>query len=64
MVGGLKLMRYYNLDFLRSFAMIMGLFIHAHVLFVMPGLAKEFEIVNIAQPEVWVLEINDFINNW
>ena len=44
--------RYYNLDFLRAFAMMMGLFIHASILFTMPDLAKEFQIENIAPAEV------------
>lgn len=56
--------RYHNLDFLRAFAMMMGLFIHAPILFTMPDLAKEFQIENITPAEDWVLIINDFISNW
>ena len=56
--------RFHNLDFLRSFAMIMGLFIHAHLLYIIPDLAKNFEIENVAQPEDWVIIITDFISNW
>ena len=56
--------RFHNLDFLRSFAMIMGLFIHAHLLYIIPDMAKDFEIENIAQPEDWVIIIIDFISNW
>ena len=56
--------RFHNLDFLRSFAMIMGLFIHAHLLYIIPDVAKDFEIENIAQPEGWVMIITDFISNW
>ena len=56
--------RYYNLDFLRAFAMMMGLFIHASILFTMPDLAKEFQIENITPGEVWVYLLNNFIGNW
>ena len=56
--------RYYNLDFLRAFAMMMGLFIHASILFTMPDLAKEFQIENITPAEVWVYLLNNFIGNW
>ena len=44
--------------------MIMGLFIHAHLLYIIPDLAKNFEIENVAQPEDWVIIITDFISNW
>ena len=56
--------RYYNLDFLRVFAMMMGLFIHASILFTMPDLAKEFQIENITPAEDWVYLLNNFIGNW
>ena len=56
--------RFHNLDFLRSFAMIMGLFIHAHLLFLMPDIANDFQIEDIPQPENWVFIITDFISNW
>ena len=64
MVGGLKMKGYYNLDFLRAFAMMMGLFMHASILFTMPDLAKEFQIENITPAEVWVYLLNNFIGNW
>ncbi len=56
--------RFHNLDFLRTFAMMMGLFIHAHLLFIMPDIAKDFEIEDIPNPENWILIIIDFISNW
>ena len=43
--------RYHNLDFLRAFAMIMGLAIHAPLLFWQPDFAKMFGIENIAPAE-------------
>ena len=36
--------RYHNLDFLRAFAMLMGLVIHAPMLFWVPDFAKVFGI--------------------
>ena len=56
--------RFHNLDFLRAFAMTMGLFIHAPILFAVPDLAEEFQIENIAQPEDWVWLLYIFISNW
>ena len=56
--------RLHNLDFLRSFAMIMGLAIHAHLLFILPDVAKDFEIQNVPQPDEWILLIIDFISTW
>ena len=56
--------RFHNLDFLRAFAMMLGLFIHAPILFYTPNLAKEFQIENIALPEDWVWSLLTFISNW
>jgi len=56
--------RLHNLDFLRSFAMMMGLAIHAHLLFILPDVATDFEIENVPQPDEWILLIIDFISNW
>ncbi len=56
--------RFYNLDFLRSFAMMMGLLVHAHLLFILPDIAKDFEFEDIPKPENWILLITDFISNW
>ncbi len=38
--------RLHNLDFLRAFAMMMGLVIHAPILFTMPDVARDFQIEN------------------
>jgi glucan biosynthesis protein C len=56
--------RFHNLDFLRAFAMMMGLFIHATMLFTIPDLAKEFQIENITPAEDWVWYLVTFIINW
>ena len=66
MVGKTKklMQRFHNLDFLRAFAMMKGLFIHAPNLFTTPDLAKEFQIENIPAPEGWVWLMMDFITNW
>jgi len=44
--------------------MMMGLFIHAPILFYMPDLAKEFQIENIAPLDDWVWVMLTFISNW
>ena len=56
--------RYHNLDFLRAFAMIMGLAMHAPLLFWQPDFAKMFGIENIAPAEEWINITGRFINNW
>ena len=44
--------------------MMMGLFIHAPILFYSPLLAKEFQIENITPAEDWVYLLMVFISNW
>tara|TARA_Y100001958_G_scaffold111165_1_gene78551 strand:+ start:276 stop:596 length:321 start_codon:yes stop_codon:yes gene_type:complete len=44
--------------------MMMGLAIHAHLLFILPDVATDFEIENVPQPDEWILLIIDFISNW
>ncbi len=55
---------YHNLDFLRAFAMIMGLALHAPLLFWQPDFAKMFGIENIAPAEEWINIVGRYINNW
>ena len=59
-----KTLRYHNLDFLRAFAMTMGLVMHAPLLFWQPDFAKVFGIENIAPAEEWINIIGRYINNW
>ena len=56
--------RYHNLDFLRAFAMTMGLVIHAPLLFWAPDFAKVFGIDNIVPAEEWVNIMGRFISSW
>ena len=56
--------RLHNLDFLRAFAMMMGLGIHAPILFTMPDLARDFQIENIPALESWGWLVMGFISNW
>ena len=60
----MNIKRFHNLDFLRALAMMMGLFIHAPILFYSPLLAKEFQIENITPAEDWVYLLMVFISNW
>ena len=59
-----NMQRYHNLDFLRAFAMMMGLVIHAPMLFWAPDYAKVFGIDNIAPAEEWVNVMGRFISSW
>ena len=61
---GTKMLRFHNLDFLRAFAMMMGLVMHAPLLFWQPDFAKVFGIGNIAPAEEWINIIGRYINNW
>ena len=54
--------RYYNLDFLRAFAMMLGLVIHAPIIFYFPSLAKTLGIEKIAPTENWVFVMITFIS--
>ena len=56
--------RFHNLDFLRAFAMMMGLVIHAPLLFWAPDFAKVYGIENIAPAEEWVNILGRFISSW
>ena len=56
--------RHHNLDFLRAFAMMMGLVIHAPLLFWAPDFAKVYGIENIAPAEEWVNILGRFISSW
>ena len=56
--------RLHNLDFLRAFAMMMGLVIHAPILFTMPDVARDFQIENIPVLESWGWLVMSFISNW
>ena len=56
--------RYHNLDFLRAFAMMMGLAIHAPLIFWQPDFAKVFGIENIAPAEEWMNVVGRYISNW
>ena len=60
----LGMQRFHNLDFLRAFAMTMGLVIHAPLLFWAPDFAKVFGIDNIVPAEEWVNIIGRFISSW
>lgn len=61
---GTKMLRFHNLDFLRAFAMMMGLVMHAPLLFWQPDFAKIFGIENIASAEEWINIIGKYISNW
>ncbi len=59
-----KMQRFHNLDFLRAFAMMMGLAIHAPLIFWQPEFAKVFGIENIAPAEEWINVVGRYISNW
>ena len=56
--------RFHNLDFLRALAMMMGLVIHAPLIFWIPDFAKVYGIDNIAPAQEWINIIGRFISSW
>ena len=56
--------RFHNLDFLRALAMMMGLVIHAPLIFWLPDFAKVYGIDNIAPAQEWINIIGRFISSW
>lgn len=56
--------RLYSLDFLRAFAMLLGLAVHAPLIFYDPTILIEFGIHNKPQTEQWIWIILGFITNW
>ena len=56
--------RYHNLDFLRAFAMLLGLAVHAPLIYYYPEVALELGIENIPEPELWVWLMLGFITSW
>ena len=56
--------RFHNLDFLRALAMMMGLVVHAPLIFWVPDFAKVYGIDNIASAQEWINIIGRFISSW
>lgn len=56
--------RYHNLDFLRAFAMLLGLAVHAPLIYYYPDVALELGIEDIPEPELWVWLMLGFITSW
>ena len=56
--------RLYSFDFLRAFAMMLGLAIHAPLIFYFPDAAKELGITDISPAESWIYLILEFITIW
>ncbi|MBL41088.1 MAG: hypothetical protein CMM49_00340 [Rhodospirillaceae bacterium] len=56
--------RLHSLDFLRAFAMLLGLVIHAPLIFYDPTVLLTFEIYDKPKQELWIWIILVFITNW
>jgi glucan biosynthesis protein C len=56
--------RYHGLDFLRAFAMLLGLAVHAPLIYYMPEVARSFGVEDAPAPELWVDVILVFITSW
>tara|TARA_B100001559_G_scaffold34550_1_gene26070 strand:+ start:995 stop:2068 length:1074 start_codon:yes stop_codon:yes gene_type:complete len=56
--------RFHNLDFLRAFAMLLGLAVHAPLIFYEPTILREFGINEMPEAEEWIWILLIFITNW
>ena len=56
--------RFHNLDFLRAFAMLLGLAVHAPLIFYEPSILREFGINEMPESEEWIWILLIFITNW
>ena len=56
--------RYYGLDFLRSFAMLLGLLVHAPIIYILPEIPISMGINDIPPAELWSHLVLDFITRW
>lgn len=58
--------RYYGLDFLRAVAMLLGLAVHAPLIYYMPEIADEFGVnsATLPPPQLWVDIVLAFITAW
>ena len=56
--------RYYFLDFLRAVAMLLGLAVHAPLIYYFPYVAQEMGLTGVPEPEFWVYIVLEFITSW
>lgn len=56
--------RYHGLDFLRAFAMLLGLVIHAPLVYFFPDIQADFGLTEVTPIEEWMLPIGGWIHQW
>ena len=56
--------RYHYLDFLRALAMLLGLAVHAPLIYIFPYVAQDMGLVGVPEPEFWVYVVLGFITSW
>ena len=56
--------RFYFLDFLRALAMLLGLAVHAPLIYIFPYVAQEMGLIGVPEPELWVYIVLEFITSW
>ena len=56
--------RYYFLDFLRALAMLLGLVVHAPLIYIFPYVAHDMGLTGVPEPELWVYIVLEFITSW
>ena len=56
--------RYYFLDILRALAMLLGLAVHAPLIYIFPYVAKDMGLIGVPEPELWVYIVLEFITSW
>ncbi|MEO1238092.1 MAG: acyltransferase family protein, partial [Pseudomonadota bacterium] len=56
--------RYHGLDLLRAVAMLLGLVIHAPLIYFFTNIQTDFGFTQITPIEVWMLPIGGWIHQW
>ncbi|MEL7461611.1 MAG: acyltransferase family protein [Pseudomonadota bacterium] len=56
--------RYHGLDLLRAVAMLLGLVIHAPLVYFFTDIQTDFGIVDVQQIETWAMPIGGWIHQW
>ncbi len=56
--------RYHGLDLLRAVAMLLGLVIHAPMIYFLPELPARFGLTDVPAPELWLKVIVGWIHQW
>ncbi len=61
---GSRAQRYHGLDLLRAVAMLLGLAIHAPLVYFIPEMQDGFRLADVPEPQIWVQIMVGWIHQW